>query len=527
MPKLIFPGLVAPARVKPELVVPFPAYYGSLRAYHAAQGGGGGETPSSFFVPLPVAPAPSNAADVLIQMDFNGTPSGTDAVNQSPNAGSYGATFTGNATLTDGDPERRIAGHTGLELGNGGGVKFPTVDFGTDDWTMEAWVYPVRNAFQWRPIIWAWDGAPGGFALQVRPDRSWDFRWKDEDNNEQFVEVGGAAFTDGVYSLIVIQRRGNNIELYVNGTKEDTTAIASTDTFKSAANAGDEFRLGEKFDSAGGSSRSQAVIDQVRVTDNEALYTEDTHEMWIAFPNDDLRDHPDPADAGNIELIITGEGTNLDNTPIDLSGNRTFNVNGTPYYTTTEALFGTTSYQLNCEPTVGASDSVDIIGLPEIGTGDFSWECWVKFATVNSTFWSSIMGNFSTTTNTWSMFVQNTGSGTTAFTVALRDGAAPGSVLGGNNPTFKHDQNRSNNDGWMHFVACRSSGVLRFYIDGIFAFKETFNGNMINSGVMKLGRNNASINDTAYVWIQNLRVIIGEGCFDFDEDFQVRNTYFT
>jgi hypothetical protein len=200
-------------------------------------------------------------------------------------------------------------------------------------------------------------------------------------------------------------------------------------------------------------------------------------------------------DFANVVLLLDGDGTSGDdnNTFTDSSTNG-FTVTETgsvvqgsfsPYGDNWSNYFDGSSY-------LSVPDSTDF----DFGTGDFTWEAWIR-TTVNVNY-QSVIGSYLSNSATWGIHTNSSGTityftaGTTIYTgsTVVTDGE------------------------WHHIAISRSGTSIRLFVDGVQDGSTGTNStNIANSAEVRIGSFN--IGDFRYFtgYISNVRVIKGTALY--------------
>ena len=150
-------------------------------------------------------------------------------------------------------------------------------------------------------------------------------------------------------------------------------------------------------------------------------------------------------------LMLPFEGSNNDTTTTDRSSTgHSITFNGDAKISTTQEKFGSSSLYLD-----GNGDYLSLAAHADFnfGTGDFTWECWVRFDSV------TISGEY--------LFAAATGS--SGFFIFRWDGG------GGGSGNWSYGYSAGGNDWadtlsadtWYHLAVVRSSGDIKVYRDGV------------------------------------------------------------
>ena len=113
----------------------------------------------------------------------------------------------------------------------------PIFNIGTNDFTIEAWVYPIAYGatVAGASLLQTNTGAVTGYALNLGESKT----------RCRFISNGTGAWADNVvaavgpdlncWSHVSVVRSGTNLSIYINGTLQGTTAIASSFTLNGSS----------------------------------------------------------------------------------------------------------------------------------------------------------------------------------------------------------------------------------------------------------------------------------------------------
>jgi hypothetical protein len=140
----------------------------------------------------------------------------------------------------------------------------------------------------------------------------------------------------------------------------------------------------------------------------------------------------------------------------------------------------------------------------EIGASDFSIECFVRFNAVSADHTFACCWN-ATTTRTF-LFYWNQGAGELQFPYSTSGGAVAATPAAAWSPSA---------DTWYHIAVCRSSGVLRFFVDGIQIGSDVaMSATLYNSTRQKhVGYSNDGTIPNLNGYMDEFRWVIGEGIY--------------
>jgi hypothetical protein len=196
----------------------------------------------------------SAATDTVLLLNFNGENNSTTFTDSSPN----GFTVTANGDAQISTAQSKFGGASGLFDGNGDYLTIPAsvVNVGTDDFTIEAWVW--LSSLGQRGII----GSGGGQSTLA-------FGVNGGNLLCDFANVGGGLVASGnevtaeTWHHVAASRSGGTGRLFVDGVEVASGSLGSFANSTAAAVGGFADDAGWYFD---------GYIDDLRVT-TTALYT--------------------------------------------------------------------------------------------------------------------------------------------------------------------------------------------------------------------------------------------------------------
>jgi hypothetical protein len=344
-------------------------------------------------------------------------------------------------------------------------------DFGTGDFSIEAWVYP--EAFH----------STGGFRVfdtrGVSAVAPWMFGVRNSSNPFIDFMYGSEARITGSISIslnewthIAVTRQSGTVRLFVNGVL-DTSA-----TITSSINCGTSTPKILKLIDSGASPKGYA--SNIRVVKGTAVYTS-------AFTP---TTEPLTAITGTSLLICQS------NRFVDNSTNAyTLTVSGTPKVTSfspfvnakaiTLAANGGSAYLDGFSDYIASESSADL----GFGTGDWTIECWIYPTGTNSgmRIWSMAQGD-NADINVGSTGTLNYYNGVSSTT------SAAGIV---------------NQYQWTHIAMVRSSGTVRGYANGVQVLSQSTTPNT-TARIIYIGGNA----DQEFLgYISNFRVVKGTAVY--------------
>ena len=394
----------------------------------------------------PIGPSADPYSDyVSLLLHGNGANGSTTFIDSS----SHGHTVTANGGAQISTTQSKFGGASMYFDGNGDYLTLAndaSFVFGTDDFTVEMWVYHTSQ----NSLKIYYDGRPastnGAYVTLYR-----------RSSNELALYVNYADRVVGTTSIlqnawyhIAVCREGSSTKLFLNGTQEGSTF---TDTTNYLGGTSRPVIGAEGFSPS--SLQMQGYIDDLRVTKGVARYTSNFNP-----PTAELPDPSDP-DFDSVSLLLHGDGTNGSTTFIDSSNNsHTVTPAGNAQISTTQSKFGGASMYFD--------GSGDYLSIPdsdqfEIGSGDFTFEAWIYLtdysaAYTNQRYVAEIICKDSSQ-RSFSFQLKGTSTSWTSLEVNL---FASNSTFIGTSATTSFGLNT-----WYHVAAVRNGTSLRLYKNGV------------------------------------------------------------
>lgn len=366
-----------------------------------------------------------SAVSLLLPMD--GTNGSTTFTDSGPNA--IAVTAVGNTQIST--TQSKYGGASGYFDGSGdyldmSGTGVATA-FGTGDFTIEFWYYPLSVSVQQNLVdkIGSASNAiymssAGVLKYYVGADR-----------------ITGATLSANTWYHIALVRYSGVTKLYVNGVQ---SGASYTDTNNYALNTGSP-RIGAAFNNT---VSVNGYLDDFRIS-LFARYTSVFAPPTAALPTTASSTPADPY-YGYTSLLLHMDGSSGSTNFVD-SGPNAIAVTavGNAQISTTQSKYGGASGYYD-----GSTGYLSLTGNSsfQFGTGDFTIEAWVYI--------SANAANQQT-------FLDTRGTATaTPFTFGIYQ-----SKLAFYDGTMRQSSATITTGQWYHFAACRSGGTLRLFIDGI------------------------------------------------------------
>jgi len=409
---------------------------------------------------------------------FDGANNGVNNAFDDASANNYTITATGNVTQGSFGPFARPDGEWGVSFDGNGDYLSAEDDtnfsFGTGDFTIECWLFQKNNSSTFNDIMGTANNNVlvgsnrGGWVLAYYHNYSvgslYAVKFGYQYNNSFPVNI---AFTKtlntNTWYHLAITRQGNQLKCFVDGTQTGSTTTNSTDMISTEP-------LTVGTGSGGGQTYFPGSISNVRVVKGTAVYTSN-----FTPPTSPL------TAITNTKLLTCQSNRLVDNSASALTV--------TPSGNTTVTAFGPilTSSVYNAAVNGGSAyfdGSGDYLSTPSvsIGTGTFSFECWVYPIGITDGNNDNIVrfaeGNGSTgvqiyITNSSSLRIYKYSGGYTTFS-----------------NVFLPNQ-------WYKLLFVRESNTLTTYVNGVSVGTYTVSDNL--DGVVRLGANGTGELLTGYM----------------------------
>jgi len=339
-----------------------------------------------------------------------------------------------------------------------------TDTFGTGDFTLEGWIYRTATGATWQSIVSQRNGA----STSVN-----EFVWGIHNSGYMYFYTGAhvASTAAGVIKLnqwhhIAFTRSGSTLRQFVDGIQQVSGTSSNNLTYGPMS-------IGNNN---GGSELLTAFLSDIKTTKGTALYTSNFTPPTEPMSSTNSLLHIKGTDAS---IIDKSQGSNL-----NLVGNITGSTTQVKFADTKSMYFdGTGDYILG--PTISDLN---------IGTGDFTVECWLYETTANTNrgIWDGRSSYISTDGFTFTRI------GTDTFRVW--SGSA---LITTGSFTIQNT--------WNHCALVRNSGTLTIYINGTSSGTPVSNStNFSSSGtfIIGAGMHTNSPDPNAFItgYIQDFRV---------------------
>jgi hypothetical protein len=222
-------------------------------------------------------------ASISLLLHGNGTNGSTTIPDNSPTPKTV--TAVGNAQIST--AQSKFGGASLLFDGTGDYLTVPDnadFEFGSGNFTAEAWVYPVASPDQ--PIIMGqWDGVGGGtglswvLILSNNASRNLRFILSTDGSGAVTNSISSSPLTLNAWSHVALVRSGDVFTAYLNGTSAVSYTISAGASLFNATNV---ITVGA---SSTASQPFNGYIDDLRITKGLARYTSNFSVPPAQFPD--------------------------------------------------------------------------------------------------------------------------------------------------------------------------------------------------------------------------------------------------
>lgn len=346
--------------------------------------------------------------------------------------------------------------------------------FGSGDYTVEAWIYPMSTASLQDIVFFGVDYTDCWFMRYYGNGRIGHSLYNG--TTQQSLSGGAGLAPVGVWSHVAIAKQGTTVRAFINGA---SVATATFSLAQGPVTGTPTLRVG--IDSSG-TTPFTGFIDELRVTKGVARYVEKFAPPYYAGPEA----------VGNAEypyntLVYSPSRlpfmTPVNGNFIDLIG-KVSTVAGTPSLNTTTKKFGHSSAQFN-----GTTDYLSLASHADFGfgTGDFTAELWINTVATDGV----ILDLRSALTDQHSTLAVSGGR------LAIWNGA-----------NWLRGATSVNTSAWWHVAVVRYRDVITVYLNGLI---EMYLPSTVDLGSTRPARLAAAFDGTNFYagHIDDLRIIKG------------------
>lgn len=365
---------------------------------------------------------------------------------------------------------------------------------GSSDWTIEAWVYPIRSATEEIPIGCG-PNASGSWELFLSyPSYSSKVRFNIYGDTN--VYVSSTNYNANAWNHIAVVRSSGNVTVYLNGVGGTSTAI--NPSYNNSTVTGLVIGRGYTDSTAGSFIGS---VSNARITKGQALYTSN-----FTPATSPLTTTSQGATAANVSILTCQNSTLIDNSTNAL----TITSNGqaqpqptSPFTTTNYTTASTTIPTLGSSYFDGSGDYLVTPALGAFGTNNFTFEGWIYPTAVAG---GQPFGNrVGSSTGQYAPIVLLMSNGSLLL-YSSSNGSSWDKVNGASIGTFVVNQ-------WYHVAIVRNGSSLYGYVNGVQTYTVSISGTTYAGtySAVYIGGNTTGDNFTGYV--SNVRVNNGTALY--------------
>jgi hypothetical protein len=355
--------------------------------------------------------------------------------------------------------------------------------FGTNNLTIEAWIYPV--SFSTFPSIFSQRGASAGITFRLDSSGKPEFYYAG--GTGYFTASTGAALN--TWSHVALTREGNVFKLWLNGQNVGTSGTI-TASMTNAINV------------AIGRSAASAVefyagyLSNLRVVNGRAVYTSNFTPSTVPLGVTSGGQNPPQGTETSLLTCQANRLVDSSTTPRTVTDNATTEVRAffpfAPTAAYDPAVNGGSGYFDGSGDYLRRGTSLD--PAFDFGSGNFTIEMFVYHVALKN--YSGLIGEVPGTTNNTINF----------YTFA--DGTVGATLLGvGQQMASSAGVARAN--AWQHFALVRNSGVTTLYVDGVSRATYSSSANMAVGGSAGIGIGSTHGTGDLNGYISNLRILKG------------------
>jgi len=336
----------------------------------------------------------------------------------------------------------------------------PAWAYGSGDFTIEFWYYPVSNTTTDIEFIGQWTSGSTDESWSV--GHHWTFGlvffWTTDGSTDQSIgSTSTALLTLNAWNHVAVSKSGTTVSLYLNGARTNTGTLTG-----SISDSSRVLDIGGRTQS--GANQIQGYLSDVRTVKGTAVY--DPTSTTLTVPTAPLT-----AITNTALLMNFTNGAIFDNAMMN-----DLETVGNAQISTSVKKYGTGSLAFD-----GTGDSLLSTGTQNaaFGTGDFTVEMWLYLNTTGPAYQGVVDTR------------PNGGASANAFLIYIAGG---GTLYYFSNSTNILSYSPISTGAWIHVAVTRSNGSLRLFING------TISGSAVS--------NTTNLTET--------RIIIGSSYDNFD-----------
>lgn len=442
------------------------------------------------------APSDDQFNRVSFLSHFEGSNNGVNNAFDDGSTSNHTITANGNVTQGSFGPFARPDGNWGWNFDGDG--DYLTVadstefDFGTGNFTIEGWINPaVISGFQAIFSI----GSP----VQIYSYNNTIISYfNDEDNGSTYTINGltgpSSSVSANTWTHFAVVRNGNTYTTYVNGVAG--SSLTSSDTVASSSNApaiGTYLPAPTTYEFNGHISNLRLVKGTAVYTSN---FTPSTSKLTAIT---------------NTKLLTCQSNRFIDNS----ASGHAITTTGTPAVTAfgpflTDAVYkagtnGASVYMDGDGDYLQAANSADF----DLGTGNFTWECYANIDDITRTQWFFSVFTTSSGQNAWGLRLESNGTLNAYFS---GDGGESPTTIGVAAASSGLTEN-----AWHHIAVVKNgtgSNNIQVYVDGVSKVTGTFGAIHDTNLPFRVGRQgNDSYAQYFLGYISDVRIVKGTAVY--------------
>lgn len=344
-------------------------------------------------------------------------------------------------------------------------------DFGTGDFTIECWVYPINNGQNYPTFLASVTGWSAGASGHRFNNIGYANKFWFGLNGSGGVASGDPlmastnTFSFNTWHHYAITRSGNTFRMFING------ALENTQTFSGSYNAGlGGLRSGwSTWD--GGQGYFTGNISNLRIVKGTAVYT--ANFVPPTAPVTAIT---------NTSLLLNYTNAGI----IDNTMQNDLETVGDAKISTAQSKFGGSSMSFD-----GAGDylTTPFSPLTQFGTGDFTIEFWI-YRAAGSVYQTILDTRSSGTGSPWAVLLNSSNQPYILIASDITSSIAVASAT------------------WTHIAICRASGTLRIFNNGVIGYSGANSTSMMPTGPLRIGKTIDNVYDLNG-YLNDLRITKG------------------
>ena len=376
-------------------------------------------------------------------------------------------------------------------------------NLGANNFTIEAWIFPLTTATSFSGIINNWQGG-GEFGFQMLNTRYLKFSYTNVSSGASTISYIGTSQTVSLntWNHVAVTRNGAILQFYVNGVSDSTSYSIGTSTIYYYNLETKDIRIGVGEDLTAGTFFN-GYISNVRLVNGTAVYTG-------AFTPPTAPLTVTQNSGTNISAIITTTSllTAQSSRFIDTSYATivtSFTLTGTPQISqNTPFLIPGTITRTPNSYSIFFNGSTDCLTLPVNSislAGNFTIECWV-YLTFNS--------------DNQTLFSIGQGAVNGLYIKYYSSSGGRWSILADGNPVISEVYGYIPANTWYHLAFVRSGTTVSIYRNGVFAASGTTSTTFSNptyGPTIGAGNNAGTPVNFLNGYISNFRLINGSAIY--------------